>query len=1225
MFETIYKYELKHWLRQPFVYVFAFLFLIVPWMIMWGMGSEKASRFGGLELNSAYYILRIISYLNVFIYFLLPAIIGASVYRDFKDHVHTVLYSYPFTKRAYLFAKFLSSFTVVVVIVILLGLGCLLGTLMPGVNPALVADFNFWSYVQPYLLFIVPNLVLIGLIVFAVVTMTRNIYAGFVTVVVLILIRAGLGPFFEGMDSSVGVALADPLGLEAMAYYTRYWTVSDKNNLLLPMSGVVLLNRFFWLLIALIIGVWSYIKFAFNQEGISLSKKQDAIAIPLQEVLKVGVKKINYPGASFDFSFTRQIRLVWEMAKVDFRFIVKSPLFVLLLLASLVFIFFSMSLMNPRYDTAIYPMTWLMLKLPAQMYSGVINLITFLFAGLLIHRGKVTKMHQLVDVNPVPNWVLLSAQFIALILMQVVLLGLVFIGGVVVQLYSGFYDIELGHYVFNLYGLNLIHFIIWACMAMFVHSLFNHPYLGFFLLLTAPLGFIMLSHFGPEYLGLHFLQQGIFRYNQGPGEIFGLAYSDMDGYGPILPAYFIHKFYWLLAGLVLLVLTLCVWNRGYAFSFKERLTIAQKRFTKPVALFAAVLLIGFFSIGATIYYEQNVKRTSYSDIERRNIFRQAEQKYKQYKGFVQPKIVDVDIAMNIFPEQRKMDATGTYHLINKSDTVIDTLVLNAMFGLTKFYEFDRTTNLISRDTIADLCQFDLLQLEQPLLPGDSLVMTFRVESESPSWLRTSTQVKSHGTLIKDDVFPRFGNWLGTIRELVHLPTDQKKPFPEDSTALHESYVSKDSDRIRFSATLSTSADQIAIAPGYLKKEWMADGRHYFQYEMAEKIGHSFLFMSGDYGVIQDKWKEVELSVFYHKTHQYNLERMMDGMKAALDYCTRHFSPYQHKALRVVEFSQTGGASAHAFPTTIPTGEEAGFIQHVCELESCGVDVVFGTAVHETAHQWWGHQVIPADVRGAKMIVESMTEYVNLRVKREYKGLLEVHKYLSHNLQEYLKGRNRERNIESPLIYTMPNQNYIHYPKGALVLYALSEYIGEANFNRAIRAYVEEVAFQEEPYTSSIELVQFIRQQTPDSLQYLITDMLETITLYNNQINEAKVKPLENGQFAITIDFDIAKYRSVGKGLKLYSDNQKDSLSQVRKDGLGKHFSLPLQDYIEIGVFEKQDPNGKHLIKPLHLKKYFIQQMANELTIVVDGSPALVVIDPYLKLIDVDVENNQVRL
>ncbi|MEN0051191.1 MAG: M1 family aminopeptidase, partial [Bacteroidota bacterium] len=326
------------------------------------------------------------------------------------------------------------------------------------------------------------------------------------------------------------------------------------------------------------------------------------------------------------------------------------------------------------------------------------------------------------------------------------------------------------------------------------------------------------------------------------------------------------------------------------------------------------------------------------------------------------------------------------------------------------------------------------------------------------------------------------------------------------------------------------------------------------------------------------------------------------------YCSQNFSPYQYKELRIVEFSQVGGASAHSYPNTIPTGEGAGFIANVDDSENGGVDHVFGTAVHEVAHQWWGGQVIPADSPGSKLVVESMAEYVNLKVKEHYRSKRELLKYMYYDNDRYLKGRSRKQHKENPLMYTRPSQNYIHYPKGGLALYVMSEYIGEDTLNAALSKYVKKVAFQEDNYTTSAELVAHIRAATPDSLQYLIEDWFETITFYDNELLDTKIQELDNGEYESTITFNISKYRSDGDGNIYYSTNQGDSLSYKNLH------SLPLKDYIEIGVFDEDE-------EVLSTEKYQINKIHNQLIIKTQTKPFKVQIDPNYLLIDREREDD----
>lgn len=376
-----------------------------------------------------------------------------------------------------------------------------------------------------------------------------------------------------------------------------------------------------------------------------------------------------------------------------------------------------------------------------------------------------------------------------------------------------------------------------------------------------------------------------------------------------------------------------------------------------------------------------------------------------------------------------------------------------------------------------------------------------------------------------------------------------------------------------------------------------------------------MFISGRYKVLRDQWQDVNLEIYYHPEHDYNIHRMMEGMRASLDYNSKNFSPYQFKQIRIAEFAQVGSASAHGYPNLIPYGEEAGFIADIDESEAGGIDFAFGGAVHEVAHQWWGHQVGSADALGSKMNSESMAEYVTLMVRQQAKGKTKTRLYLQHSMDKYLKQRTRDGKGERPLALGHPDQAYIHYAKGVLVFYALSEYLGEAKLNQAIKAYVEKVAFLEgKEYTTALEMVDFIKTVTPDSLQYLITDLFETITLYDNKTLQARTTPLPNGQYQVDMEFLVSKYRSIRYGERVFHDEAGDSLTYQSADMAKPLVSLPLADYLEIGVFgaDKEE---------LYLEKHRITRIDNRLTLIVDERPVEVGIDPYHVMIDARREDN----
>ncbi|WP_299161483.1 M1 family aminopeptidase [uncultured Tenacibaculum sp.] len=1217
MFFTIFKHELTYWFKKPVTYIFtAILFLVAIFLSSSSAGifdSFSTTTGSSIIVNSPTEINGKFNAMAIILFFLFPSIIGASVYRDYKSEMHSILYSYPFSKRSYLSAKFLSSFMVVLFIMLVAGIGLFLGFRLPGTNSEIVGAFNFSAYLHSYLIYIIPNVLLFGAIVFGVVTFTRNIAAGFITVVLLMFIQAVAESFLSNPDNRFWTALLDPYGGQAANYYTRYWTVAEQNELILPFKGVVIYNRLLWFTIGSVILAGIYRLFSFSQNAFSFSFKKNKG----ERIIKHnfgGITSIELPKVDYDYSFFNDVKTTWKLSNIDFKYIFKSWPFIAIMLVGLISLLVFALTAGELFGTKTYPTTWQMLLLPGTVFTFFINLLTFLYAGMLIRRGEIAKTNHLIDVTPVKDWTLLVSKFIAILKMQIVLLAVIVVAGVLFQMYKGYYNFELGHYFYEVYVLMFIHFAIWAFLAMLVQTLIKNQYLGLFVLLVMLIGLPLLSLAG--------IEQSVFKYNQGSN----YQYSDMNGYGSSFNIYFTYKIYWFLGGAILLVLARLFWMRGITFSFVERLQIAKKRLDVKIIVALSILAILFFGIGGRIYYENNVLNTRTSSKEREQLQVTWEKEYKKYEGKAQPRIVAVNVDMNIFPKTRDFKSSGTYKMINKTNEAIDSVFLNHN-NYPSTFEFSKPNTLVLEDTIQN---FDIYKFATSIQPGDSLELKFTVHNKPNTFLRSHSPVLGNGTFINSGIYPSLGySSNGELtddetRKKFGLPKNELRPHPSDSTALGDTYISKDADWIDFEATVSTSEDQIAIAPGYLQKEWEKDGRRYFHYKMDSKILNFYAFNSAKYEIKKDKWNDVNLEIYYQKGHEYNLDRMFKGIKASLDYNSKNFSPYQHKQVRIVEFPRTGGSFAQSFPNTIPFSEGVGFIADVDDTDEGGVDYPFAITVHELAHQWWAHQVIGADVLGATMLSESLSEYVSLKVLEHEYGKSKMRKFLKKSLDGYLQSRTFERKREKALMYN-DGQGYIRYQKGSLVFYALSDYIGEEKLNNALKEYVEKVKFQEAPYTTSIEMVDYIKKATPDSLQYVIKDMFETITLYKNRITKVSSKELDNGKYQVDIEFEVSKYRNDEKGKRYYGEQVGDTLTYKTEKMKKPVLSVKLADYVDIGIFGEEEVDGKKKEIELYLKKHKITQIDNKVSIIIDKKPVEVGVDPYNKLIDTKSDDNRRKL
>jgi hypothetical protein len=609
--------------------------------------------------------------------------------------------------------------------------------------------------------------------------------------------------------------------------------------------------------------------------------------------------------------------------------------------------------------------------------------------------------------------------------------------------------------------------------------------------------------------------------------------------------------------------------------------------------------------GCYIYYNTNVLNTYQNSDAQLEQQAEYERTLKKYKYASQPRVVDAYVEVDLFPENRDFHAKGTYLIQNKTDEIIREVYVQGS-GDTNAritaLEFEGGSEV--KEEFDDF-RFTIYSLNQPLHPGDSIEMKFEVDFKTVGFVESgsSTNVVYNGTFFNNFIFPTFGyspNYEISDpedRADQDLPERDRMLPQDDEYGLNMPLFGDDADKINFEIIMSTSPDQIAIAPGYLQREWSENGRRYFHYKMDQPMAGFFSMVSARYEVMRDLWVSTEgdsvnLEIYYHKGHEYNLDRMMNSMKHSFDYYTTQFSPYQFRQMRIMEFPRYS-TFAQSFANTVPFSEGIGF---ALKIDEDDVDMAYYVTAHELAHQWWGHQVTEANVIGNAMCSETLSQYSALMVmKRAYSEEL-MQKFLKHELDQYLRGRATETDKEMPLQF-VEGQGYIHYRKGSLIMYALQDYIGEDSVNSALRKYIRDWSNPADRYVTSTDLVEYLREATPDSLKYIVKDMFETITLFENKTKSANYTDLGSGKFEVNLTIDAQKLRS---------------------DTLGMTTSVIMNDWVDIGIYGKPE-NGKDRL--IYIQKHQIKDGESTIRLVVDEEPVKAGIDPINKLIDRNPEDN----
>ena len=151
-----------------------------------------------------------------------------------------------------------------------------------------------------------------------------------------------------------------------------------------------------------------------------------------------------------------------------------------------------------------------------------------------------------------------------------------------------------------------------------------------------------------------------------------------------------------------------------------------------------------------------------------------------------------------------------------------------------------------------------------------------------------------------------------------------------------------------------------------------------------------------------------------------------------------------------------------------------------------------------------------------MMSETLAEYSALMVMQQKYGADNMHRFLKHELDRYLRGRAGEIRRERAVVLVQ-NEPYVWYQKGGQVMYTLADYIGEDKVNLALHNFLMQYRYanandsQSVPYPDTRQFIEALRAQTPAELQYYITDAFENIVLYDNKAVSATVTPTAGPQ------------------------------------------------------------------------------------------------------------------
>lgn len=1087
MWYEIFKFELKYRVKRPETYVF-FGFLLL-FSIVGVDFIFQGVELGAMKKNAPLVIAKTMGAITGIFMIMVSMIMGVPVLRDYQYNLESLMFVNPFTKRDYLLGRFLGSFTVLLFIFSGLLFGMMAGSQMAWHKEEEMLAFNMFSYLDSFGVVVLPTLFFGACLFFVTGMLSRKLLVvytqGVVLFVVFLLTKAITNEYLQG--------LLDPFSLTTLTQFSKNSSASELNELGIGFHGILLQSKLLWVSLGSLILLMGYRKFSFT----ALAKHpKGKIRKDLKEERHGQEMGIKIPKVDLQYNFRGTCIQLFELVRFYTTSLLKETSFWAIAICGILIILINSVNLGTVFGVDSYPKTYFIIAELQEMSMYFFIIILLFYSGELIWKERSIDQYVLTDATPVNDLMVLLSKFVALTAIYVILMLTLILTGVAFQISKGYYDFQFGVYFFGFFVEILPFLVLYTFVSFFFQVVSKNKFIGIFLTLI-----FFIMNIATEFLGFN---HSLYKFGGRPLGI----YSEMNGYGHFLGAYGWIKFYWMVFGLILLIISSLLVNRGTEVRLWKRIKKSRTRMTRPIRYAALTLLVVFLMVGGYIYYNTNVLNSYFTNSQEQAFRAQYEKQLKSFEYLSQPKITEVKLALELYPEKRSYEVKGAYTLTNTTNEVIYEIHVQKRIASHVRLSDVEFEGGAKEDTRYKTFDYTIYKLEQPLQPQSTIRMHFS-QSYFPIGFEddhSDTQFVYNGTFFNNNQFPTLGyNNKYELqdddeRALYDLPKRPSKAKIDNLNELVNARSGGDSDGITLDMTIGTSQDQTAVTSGVLINEWKENDRNYFHYKTAGKIINFYSVVSAAYEVRQDSWKEndsqteaVDLAIYHHKGHGYNVDRMMDGMKASLSYFSKSFSPYQYQQLSIMEFPRYA-EFAQSFPGAIPFSESLGFVLDIDNQND--VDMAFYITAHEVAHQWFGMQVEGANVQGRNFILETLSQYGAIMVLKAHYPQEKVDQFLELQQEDYDK--KRKYAVSEPSLALVENEDFVYYNKGVMAMYKLQQEIGEKQVNKALQRFIDDWRSYEgkvkqttDRYATSSDLLGYLRAVTPEGSQHLIDELFES--------------------------------------------------------------------------------------------------------------------------------------
>ncbi|HEX8839100.1 MAG TPA: aminopeptidase, partial [Sphingomicrobium sp.] len=509
------------------------------------------------------------------------------------------------------------------------GMGC--GSLMPWVDAERIGPQLLSYYAWPFLILAIPNIFLMCAVLFALATLLRSMMAAYIGAIALVMgYMVTSSVLAQKIEYREAAARWEPLGTGALGQATRYWTQNDMNTRLVELTGDLLFNRIWAVVLGLLFLGFTLWRFSMTERAPSrwrlkrLAKKQarerSLAELPAQSGGELITARNLKPSAGVQF-LTR--------LRVEVRQVLTSPGLIILTLLAIGFTGLVLFIGQSIYGTSDHPTVAATVTAARGGSAIFLLMIAAFYGGELVWRERDRKLNELIDSTAVPSWVMTVPKILAIFLVLLVVNLAAALTGIAYQLIAGGRVLGFAQYLGWFIVPAAIDGLLIAMLAVFLQVLSPNKYVGWGILFVWFVAGIFLNNVG--------YGNPLYTYVGGPN----VPLSDFVGAGDFWWGAAVFQFYWHCFALILAVLAHLLWPRGTDLSLGTRLRRVPRLATAPALATAVIAAVLMAATGAYAYRNIKVLNRYQTSDDAEKFAADYERKYLKYEKVPQPSITRV--------------------------------------------------------------------------------------------------------------------------------------------------------------------------------------------------------------------------------------------------------------------------------------------------------------------------------------------------------------------------------------------------------------------------------------------------------------------------------------------------------------------------------------------------------------------------------------------------------